>query len=69
MRHCYALDLRDDAVYDPEAMARSAKTDARLREWEALMGTFQAATPWTPPGEKWTPMRRIFSLDEQPLAT
>lgn len=116
MRHCYALDLRDDAgsiaqyeahhrhiwpevaahlrrhgvlgmeiyrlgtrmvmvmdtddaVYDPEAMARSAGSDTRLREWEALMWTFQAPTPWTLPGEKWTPMRRIFSLDEQPLAT
>lgn len=56
----------DDAIYDPEAMARAVDADARLREWEALMWAYQAPTPWTPAGQKWTPMLRIFNLDDQP---
>lgn len=56
----------DDAVYDPQAMAQAAQANAKLREWEALMWTFQRRTPWTPPGQKWTSMTRIFNLSDQP---
>jgi len=54
----------DDTIYDAAAMARAAQQDARLQEWETLMWQFQAPTPWTPAGQKWTPMLSIF--DWQP---
>jgi len=52
----------DDERYDAEAMARAAQTDPKIREWEALMWKFQAPTPWTPAGQKWVGMGRIFKL-------
>jgi L-rhamnose mutarotase len=56
----------DDAIYDADRMALATETDPKIREWEALMWQFQAPTPWTPAGQKWTPMRRIFDLQQQP---
>jgi L-rhamnose mutarotase len=61
----------DDAVFDGEAMARAERGSPRLHEWETLMWHFQKATPWTPAGQKWTPMTPIFRLsdaDETPGA-
>lgn len=55
----------DDRVHDARAMAAAAAADTRLRAWEALMWTFQRPTPWTAPGDKWTPMACIFRLGEQ----
>ena len=52
----------DDALYDAERMAAAALNDSVVRQWEAFMWTFQAATPWTPSGQKWTPMELIFEL-------
>ncbi|MCR6479362.1 L-rhamnose mutarotase [Variovorax sp. ZS18.2.2] len=52
----------DDARYDAEAMALASQNNPKIREWEALMWRFQAATPWTPEGEKWVAMDRIFEL-------
>ena len=52
----------DDAVFDPQRMAAAERDNPRIREWEALMWRFQAPTPWTPEGGKWTPMTRIFNL-------
>lgn len=52
----------DDARYDAEAMARATQGNPKIREWEDLMWRFQAPTPWTPEGEKWVPMARIFAL-------
>lgn len=52
----------DDAVHDAQAMALAAATDPKLGEWEALMWALQASTPWTAPGDKWTPMACIFRL-------
>jgi L-rhamnose mutarotase len=52
----------DDAVFDPQRMAAAERDSPRICEWEALMWRFQAPTPWTPEGEKWTPMTRIFNL-------
>ncbi len=34
----------------------------RVREWEALMATFQRPLPWARPGSKWTVMERICVL-------
>jgi L-rhamnose mutarotase len=55
----------DDAVYSAERMAHAARGNPRVQEWETLMWRFQAATPWTPAGEKWTPMTQIFNLGRQ----
>lgn len=55
----------DDAIYNADRMADAASTDPKLIEWEALMWQFQAPTPWTPAGQKWTPMNRIFDLQQQ----
>jgi len=52
----------DDARYDDQAMALATRTDPKIRQWEELMWKFQAPTPWTPEGEKWTVMQRIFCL-------
>jgi len=54
----------DDAVFDPARLAAAERDDPRLKEWEALMWRFQAPTPWTPAGTKWTPMQSIFRLSE-----
>jgi len=54
----------DDAVFDAERMAAAQRDNPRLAEWEALMWRFQASTPWTPAGQKWTPMRSIFRLSD-----
>jgi len=55
----------DDAVYDAAAMAQAMQSDPKVQEWETLMWKFQAPTPWTPQGEKWTPMAKIFDLAAQ----
>ena len=52
----------DDVSYDAEAMGLAARSNPKIREWEELMWKFQAPTPWTPEGEKWVAMRRIFEL-------
>lgn len=50
----------DDAVFDLERLRAAEASDPRLRAWEELMWTFQSPTPWTPAGQKWTPMATIF---------
>ena len=55
----------DDAVFDAERMAKAAEANPTVRAWEDVMWTFQAPTPWTPAGLKWTPMTRIFDLRTQ----
>lgn len=51
--------------FDAAVFARQSEQDDRVCEWEALMWKYQRPTPWTPPGEKWVVMERIFSLQEQ----
>ena len=36
-----------------------------VQRWETLMWQFQAPTPWTPSGQKWIAMSRIFDLAHQ----
>ncbi|KHK58365.1 L-fucose mutarotase [Ralstonia sp. A12] len=55
----------DDAIYNADRMAEATSTDPKLIEWETLMWQFQAPTPWTPASQKWTPMTRIFDLQQQ----
>jgi L-rhamnose mutarotase len=53
----------DPAVYSAESMAAAAMAHPAIVKWESLMWTYQRPTPWTPRGEKWTPMQRIFNLE------
>jgi L-rhamnose mutarotase len=49
-----------DASVRKDADAADAKTQA----WEALMDGYQQRLPWAEAGQKWVPMKRIFSLSE-----
>ena len=61
----FMLMETDDAVYDAAAMAQATQDDPAIARWETLMWTYQAATPWTPAGEKWVAMQKIFDLAAQ----
>lgn len=55
----------DETVFDADAMADAERRHPRLREWETLMWRFQKPTPWTPAGQKWTPMMPIFRFPDE----
>jgi len=55
----------DPVVYNAERMAQASLANPAIVRWEALMWTYQAPTPWTPAGEKWVPMAKIFDLANQ----
>lgn len=55
----------DPAAYNAERMTQAAQSNPAIVRWEALMWTHQAPTPWTPAGEKWVPMAKIFDLAAQ----
>ena len=61
----FMLMETDDAVYDAAAMAAATRDDPAIARWETLMWTYQAPTPWTPAGEKWVAMQKIFDLAAQ----
>ena len=44
---------------------RAVEMPAEVGRWEALMWRFQRPLPHAADGDKWVPMQRIFSLDEQ----
>ena len=52
----------DDAVYDAARMKAASEGDPVIRRWEELMWTFQAPTPWTAAGHKWTEMQCLFDV-------
>lgn len=55
----------DPAVYNAERMTQAAQSNPVIVRWEELMWNHQAPTPWTPAGEKWVPMAKIFDLAAQ----
>ena len=55
----------DDVVYDAAVMAQASRSNPVIAKWEALMWTYQTPTTWTPVGEKWVSMARIFDLGNQ----
>ena len=55
----------DPAVYSDDAMRAASLANPVIVKWEALMGSYQMPTPWTPGNVKWAPMARIFSLAAQ----
>lgn len=57
------MEVSDE--FDAERFALASQNDPDVQRWEELMWQYQVATPWTPPGEKWVAMERIFSLTQQ----
>ena len=45
-----------------EDFSRSVPAGHQSKRWEEMMDRFQRRLPHASPGEKWTPMRRIFDL-------
>ncbi|MDO1530104.1 L-rhamnose mutarotase [Fulvimonas sp. R45] len=50
--------------YDAAGKQAADAADPRVQAWERLMDRYQQRLPWARPGEKWVPMRGIFSLVE-----
>ena len=46
------------------AADQAALGAGRSAQWENLMWNFQQALPFAEPGQKWVPMKRIFSLQQ-----
>jgi len=68
--HIYRLGTRlvmctetDEQTSDSAAQQGEDQIPAVIAEWERLMDTYQTATPWSQPGQKWTPMTCIFDLN------
>ncbi|NKF24047.1 L-rhamnose mutarotase [Solimonas marina] len=55
----------DGTRFDAQAFAGAERDNPVVQRWEALMDRFQAPTPWTEPGRKWTPAALIFDLAAQ----
>jgi L-rhamnose mutarotase len=55
--------LETDGQDFRRCFAAHAASSPRVAEWEALMRSIQAPAPGTPPGDWWTPMEPVFSLD------
>ncbi|MFI3311160.1 L-rhamnose mutarotase [Ewingella allii] len=58
------MDTTDD--FDGEQFALHSQENPKICEWEQLMWKYQRPTPWTPAGEKWVELKRIFALSDQP---
>lgn len=58
------MDTTDD--FDGEQFALRSQENPKICEWETLMWKYQRPTPWTPAGEKWVVLKRIFALADQP---
>ncbi|MEM9647170.1 MAG: L-rhamnose mutarotase [Bacteroidota bacterium] len=64
----YRIDTRLFMLIEVDAsfsLEKKAKTDAgnpKVVEWEKLMWNYQRALPSAKSGEKWLPMKKIFSL-------
>jgi L-rhamnose mutarotase len=57
---------------DPDfrrCFAAHAASSPRVAEWEALMRSLQVPAPGAPPGEWWTAMEPVFSLERTEDAT
>jgi L-rhamnose mutarotase len=49
------------------SLARVAQGDPdRVQAWEAMMSGYQRTLPEAGEGEKWVPLKRIFSLSDVP---
>ena len=56
------MEVPDDfSAADQAALAGASQ---RVRDWEELMWRFQRPLSFAGVGEKWVPMKRVFSLKE-----
>jgi L-rhamnose mutarotase len=51
-------------VRDGHDASGNGAQDAKTLAWEQLMDGYQQRLPWAEAGQKWVPMKRIFSLSE-----
>ena len=51
--------------FDPDAKAEADRNNPKVQKWESLMDEFQQRLPFAKQGQKWVPMKKIFSLEEQ----
>jgi L-rhamnose mutarotase len=58
--------METEPHFSPTAKAAADMASADVQAWEKLMWEFQKPLPFAAEGEKWMPMRRIYSLAEQP---
>jgi L-rhamnose mutarotase len=49
-------------VQGHDQATRNDEVDARTQAWETLMDGYQQRLPWAEAGQKWVPMKCIFSL-------
>lgn len=59
-RLCMLMETTDEFSFEKKAMEDAA--NARVQEWENLMGNYQKPIPGSKPGEKWMLMDKIFEL-------
>jgi len=57
------MDVNETFSLSAKAAADAA--NAKVQEWEAIMGQFQQPLPQSRPGQRWVVMERVFSLAEQ----
>jgi L-rhamnose mutarotase len=57
------MDVNDEFSLAAKAAADAA--NAKVQEWETIMGGFQQPLPQARPGQRWIPMEQVFSLAEQ----
>lgn len=51
-----------DDKYTPGLKSAVDASEPKVKEWEALMDTFQQRLPWAQADEKWVSMKQIFKL-------
>ena len=54
------METTDDFSFEQKAAMDAA--NPKVQEWEQLMWKYQAALPFSRPGEKWVLMDKIFQL-------
>jgi L-rhamnose mutarotase len=65
-RMIMVMDVPDD--FSAADLAGRGSANQCVRDWEELMWKFQRPLPFAGVGEKWVPMKRMFSLKETLLA-
>ncbi len=55
--------METDENFSFDAKSATDRENPMVQEWERLMWKYQQALPQAKPGEKWTLMEKIFSLN------
>jgi L-rhamnose mutarotase len=57
------MDVNDSFSLSAKAAADAA--NAKVQEWEVIMGGFQQPLAQSRPGQRWVVMERVFNLADQ----